>query len=335
MLHVTESWSAGVATAITGWVQATPDIEHVLLRAGRPDAPVRGLPITARELELPRNPLRASVTVWRTVRHERPDVVHAHSSWAGAVVRLLPVRHVVYTPHAFAWQRTDLRPAARRAVYAAEWLLARRPHVLAACSVDEAALATTVGARRVVGTPHVLPSAPAGDAPQGHDPLLIAFAGRVAPQKGVDFASAVADRLLAVHPQVCLRWIGGGDAASEAALRSAGVEVTGWLSADQARRQLTAAAVYVHTAAWEGLPLTVQEALAAGVPVVARTLPALDELPVMQAATPQEVADAAAALLDPTARALASTRCADAWAARSGTDTGDALRSAYRHAVGR
>ena len=73
-------------------------------------------------------------------------------------------------------------------------------------------------------------------------------------------------------------WIGGGEAADERALRETGAEVTGWLSRSQALGWLATADVYVHTAAWEGLPVSLLEAAALGLPIVARRIPALESL---------------------------------------------------------
>ena len=54
--------------------------------------------------------------------------------------------------------------------------------------------------------------------------------------------------------------------------------MTGWLSRSQALGWLASADVYVHTAAWEGLPVSVLEAAALGLPIVARRIPALEPL---------------------------------------------------------
>jgi glycosyltransferase involved in cell wall biosynthesis len=64
-------------------------------------------------------------------------------------------------------------------------------------------------------------------------------------------------------------WIGGGSAEAEAELRrSPNVAVTGWIPREEALERLAEADVYLQTSQWEGMPLSVIEAMAAGIPVV-------------------------------------------------------------------
>ena len=53
-----------------------------------------------------------------------------------------------------------------------------------------------------------------------------------------------------------------------ARLAEAGVEVTGWLPRDEVARQLERADVYLSTSSWEGMPVSVIEAMLAGRPVI-------------------------------------------------------------------
>ena len=77
-----------------------------------------------------------------------------------------------------------------------------------------------------------------------------------------------------------LKWIGGGGSdAHLAELLAAGVEVTGWLEQDIAVKELAGCDIYLHTAAWEGYPMTILEAFELGLPVVARGIPALASEP--------------------------------------------------------
>jgi glycosyltransferase involved in cell wall biosynthesis len=76
-------------------------------------------------------------------------------------------------------------------------------------------------------------------------------------------------------------WVGGASSdderamADQAALEAAGVVVTGWLDRAAVFNWLKRAHVYVHTAAWEGNPMTLYEAAAQGLPVLARDIPAV------------------------------------------------------------
>src|SRR5215218_2275472 len=86
--------------------------------------------------------------------------------------------------------------------------------------------------------------------------------GRLLPQKGPNFFRRAVELSQALALPLRWIWVGGGEAADERALRDAGAEVTGWLSRSQALGWLATADVYVHTASWEGLPVSVLEAAA-------------------------------------------------------------------------
>jgi len=347
VLHIAESFSAGVATAIEGYADHTTGVEHVVLGYRRPgiqlqDAP----PAAARLVELPPGKPAQYLAVCRAIRAEQPDVIHAHSSWAGLYVRLAPTRRpIVYTPHCFAFERTDVSPVVRRSLLAAEWLLARRPQHLAACSEHEATVARTrLRMRRVSRLPYVLPLRVqrALDAQSRIDratpPLRVATVGRLGPQKGVDFHLRVVESVAtAGHTEdFAFVWIGGGDDELAQGLTAHGVTVTGWQPQADALATLAGADVLLHTAAWEGMPLTVLEALHLGLPVVAREIPALGELHLATtAAEPDDVARMLIGLLEPARRQQAADQSQAVLAARpSGERYGHLLEQLYADASG-
>lgn len=64
----------------------------------------------------------------------------------------------------------------------------------------------------------------------------------------------------------------GGDDALKSVLEVHDIACTGWVTRDQVYRALAGADIYLHTAAWDGFPVTVLEAVRLGaVPVVRRS----------------------------------------------------------------
>ena len=123
------------------------------------------------------------------------------------------------------------------------------------------------------------PPAPAGDlpAPGGHPPApdggrpVVFAAGRLAAQKGFGVLLDAAARWRDLEPEPRLVIAGDGPLAGELRARAASLGVRAEFPGqrDDVPALLVSAAVFVLPSLWEGQPLVLQEALRAGVPVVA------------------------------------------------------------------
>jgi glycosyltransferase involved in cell wall biosynthesis len=96
--------------------------------------------------------------------------------------------------------------------------------------------------------------------------LRIGTSGRISPQKRPGFFAQAAE---ALQGRADFVWIGDGDESLKRPLLEAGVEITGWRARSAALEELASLSIYVQTSAWEGMPIAVIEAMAAGLPVVA------------------------------------------------------------------
>lgn len=274
VLHVVESLGGGVLSAVLTMVDATPEIDHhLMIWPRRAHADTGDRRAFASVGELPTQPLRALHALRLVTRALGPDVLHAHSSYAGFLTRALDLGvGVVYSPHCFGFERSDIRPVARAGVWRTEHALVRHTAVLAACSPHEAVLAERVGHRVVVTVPNRALDPP-GLRARYEEPLRVVAVGRIGAQKDWRYLLDVKrcfDRRAARTAR--WEWLGSGDVEGEAQLRSQGVTVTGWLPREQVVRRLAAAQVYLHTAAWEGAPVSVLEASAVGLPIAARRI---------------------------------------------------------------
>jgi glycosyltransferase involved in cell wall biosynthesis len=289
ILHVVEALGSGIATALEDYIRSTPGHAHTVLGYRRPGAQTGdGLErMATRLLLLPEGRLAQIRTVRQWVRELRPDVIHAHSTYAGLYVRgfvRAPAATLIYTPHAYPFERRDIPAALRGAYWLIEALLSLRGGCVAAVGPREAELAKRLpGKQVVVHLPNVVrsvrPAPPASVQDRSAEgKLRLAMLGRISPQKGPEFFRRAVELSRASALPLRWIWIGGGAAADERALREAGAEVTGWVSRSEALGWLTTADVYVHTAAWEGLPVSLLEAAALGLPIVARRIPALESL---------------------------------------------------------
>lgn len=356
ILHVTDCFHGGVATAVDQYARLTPEYEHLLLanNARGSDAPVQRTPgVFLTDLELPASPVAAVRAVRDAVRTYRPDVVHAHSSFAGAYVRtaaaldrVLPgseARPVLYTPHSFAFERADIPTWKRSLFRSMEKVLYPLTSVGAPCADREGELMVGLGNRfgrgvPVIVVPNVLlddhPAVPDSWAPT--EPPTVGVVSRVTPQRDPAFFVETATRIRAARPDVRFTWIGDGDGKDTTLtdlLTDAGIEVTGWLSGEELRRRISELSLVIHTARWDGFPMAVLEVRRIGVPLLVRDIPALRECPASaRFGTPEEAAAKAVAILDAGAD---PTR----WESLDQSHTPDLQRArlddAYALAVGR
>jgi glycosyltransferase involved in cell wall biosynthesis len=232
------------------------------------------------------------------------DIVHAHGLRAGAVAaRATTEVPVVVTVHNAPVQ---LAPAQRLAHRITERTVARHSSLVIAASGDLGERARRAGARRALVLPVTAPGhdedgrAPEPDVPDPGRPVVLALA-RLAPQKRldllVDAAAAWSDD--ADAPVV---WV-AGDGPQRAALQRrvdearAPVRLLGHRA--DVGALLARADVFVLSSDWEARPLVLQEAMRAGVPVVATAVGGIPEL-VGEAALliPPHDVDAAAAAIE-------------------------------------
>ena len=278
----------GLATAIMDYAAAVPEARHIVLCDLENDFQTSDTFPFAVTHAMPRSFPGAVAAIRTAVSDHDPDVIHAHSSFAGLYARLglgrELLQRVIYTPHCYAFFRRDVSPVTRALFWLAEAALTLRAPAIAACSPDEARAARRLARSRTTYVPNVasLPqqlARPAPDAaPEPRRPPLIVSLGRMCPQK---------DPLLFLDAALAARahgldyewlWIGGGDDKTEKLFRRNRVRFTGWLPRDAALAQLAQADIYVHTAAWEGAPISVLEAGALRLPVLGRHTAALESL---------------------------------------------------------
>ncbi|MEO8093705.1 MAG: glycosyltransferase [Pseudolysinimonas sp.] len=333
VLHVVESWSAGVRSAVLQFVAATPEVEHHLLRGvKRSEFAADDEHGFASVGVLPTGVLAARRAIRRGVAAVGPDVVHAHSSYAGVFVRTTlrrdADRRIVYSPHCFAFERRDVAAPVRLVIRMLEHLLARNTDTIAACSPGEARVASRLRAGRVIYVPNVA-SVPALAMLEHRDPNRVVAVGRIGAQKDPDFFRAAVLHLRRNgHPDLDARWIGDGDdRIARLRLERAGIPTSGWLSSFDAHKALGQAGVYLHTARWEGFPVSILEAIELGIPVIAREVPTMvGAIATPGITTPQQMAAAAEELLHGGDAARHANLAA--WQRRLAANTPERQRSA-------
>jgi glycosyltransferase involved in cell wall biosynthesis len=335
VLHVTEALGGGVQSAIANYIDHLPEVEHAVYSRARDGQSTYSW---SRPVEHERYAGGLGgffVRLVRKVRQERPDIVHLHSSFAGAARAVLPPgTAVVYSPHCYAMERRDLGAVPRAGFAAVEWLLARHTRAVIAVSPREAELSRRLSARVPVALAlNPAPfEAPASRAPSS-DPAEVVMVGRISPQKDPGLFAAVAASTREAPWRYV--WIGDGDPDARGRLERAGVEVTGWTPPAEAAQRVARARLYLHTAAWEGGPLSAIEAATLGTPVLARDIPSMISLGYAHAGTrPEQLADAVIRYFSDPEYARHVERSTSSVAERSSpTRMSAGVRDAYAKAI--
>jgi glycosyltransferase involved in cell wall biosynthesis len=259
---------------------------------------------------------RAAPALRRALAKFRPDVIHAHGLRAGLVAGLARPDRV---PLVVTWHNSVLASGLRGAVHRMlERRVARLADVTLGASADLVARALAAGGRDVrpgaVAAPELAP--PSRPAAVVRDELgvadgqpLVLSVGRLHPQKGYDVLIDAAARWRGRTPPPVVAIAGTGPVYLRLAAHASGARAPVLLLGhrDDVPDLLGAADLAVVTSIWEARQLFAQEALRAGVPLVATSVGGLPEL-VGDAAVlvpPKDVAavDAAVtALLDDPAR---------------------------------
>lgn len=230
------------------------------------------------------------------LRHERPDIVHTHSSKAGVLGRLASmsceIGRRVHTPHTFAFLFEDMFGPLKRGVFRA-----LEQHFAGA---TERSIAVSAGEAETMRDSGVVPPDRIRVVPNGIDPApwmqarpadlaalgvpagapVVVVAGLLNVAKGQDLAI----RALAMPgaERVRLLLAGHGELANELQelAREVGVaervHFLGWR--DDVPALFAAADLVCLPSRWEGMPYVALEAMAAGKPVVATRVDGAREL---------------------------------------------------------
>jgi glycosyltransferase involved in cell wall biosynthesis len=219
------------------------------------------------------------------IREHRPDVVHAHSSVAGVVARVaakITGTPVVYTVHGFGFKPEAPR-LQRWAAWMAEWPLARITDRMICVSEHERQLARNLplAADRFSVVLNAVPDTSCRAHPHSQ-PARIVMVARAAPPKRHD---------LLLHALTLIRSQLGQEVPTS--LIGSGPELEAWQTMagnlnlqsvkflgdlNDVPSQLGQHHIFVLMSEHEGLPISIIEAMRAGLAIVASDLPGIREL---------------------------------------------------------
>jgi len=320
---------------------------------------VRFTAVEIAERPRPLRDLRAITRLRSLLQAWRPDVAHAHGLRAGALTAIATalIRPTVYDPKPALIVTVHNAPPAGGvlgAIYRVlELIVARNADSVLCVSADLEDRMRAAGARRVGHA--VVPLPLTGEvsaqtragirAEFGVDSgqAIVLAVGRLAAQKGFGLLLDAAARWGDIRPEPLLVIAGEGPLGTELESRASSLGLTVRFVGHRSDvpALLAAADVFVLPSVWEGQALTLQEALRAGVPIVATRVGGNPELAGEDAAIlvppgdARHLAEAVRAVLgDPALAARLGRAAADRAHALPGEDEAVAAALAeYRRAV--
>lgn len=246
------------------------------------------LPVTPVEVPMTRNPgprdLVATCRLAKALRQHGPfDIVHCHSSKAGALVRLVPTGAAprIYTPHAFRALDPEASLLSRFAVTAIEQMLGRaRTDALIAVSQGELTFAReqriAPGRCHLIRNGVIHPRSADREAVRrelrfAEDDFVVGFVGRLSYQKAPERFVGAMVQVMHARDDVHAVMIGQG---SHESMMASAIERSGLagrfrlLGGADAQNYIGAFDVLMMTSRYEGLSYVMLESLAAGVPII-------------------------------------------------------------------
>jgi len=296
VLHITEAYAGGVATAITDYVRNSPQYKHFLAYSDRGEE-VDPPSIFSATFKLPTGHVTRIQSLKKLLSNIDVEVIHAHSSFAGVYARIAspyPRRHVVYTPHGYSFIRRDISHWQRFLYFGIECILAPRTAIYACCSPYECELTNKfpfTDARTIL-VPNVANGMNTGSTFTGEHPH-ICMIGRLTAAKDPTFFRDCWLEVQKVFPDATATWYGDGDSCYRDILLASGVRVTGWWSIEHIQQDMAALpTIYLHSSAWEGYPISLLEVACWGIPIIVRNIPAFmgSNIPVL-INSPDEICD--------------------------------------------
>lgn len=280
VVHVAESFGGGVYSFLTQLCnEIVEDYEIVIVYSLREDTPkdfrkdfdprIRFVKVDmCRGFNTYKN-IKSLFLLRKVLKKENPYIIHLHSSKAGFLGRIASylnkfnMNRVFYNPHGFAFLQQNFSDRKRKIFYGMEKVAARLGGNIVGCSKTEYKYSLNLTNRsfnvnnainnKIIDNESrdILYT---GENETKHNPI-IGIVGRITHAKNPELFNDIAT----LFPELTFMWIGDGELKH--LLTSPNIIVTGWLSKKELYKKLISIDIYIMTSLWEGLPISLLEAM--------------------------------------------------------------------------
>lgn len=195
----------------------------------------------------------------------KPDIIHLHSSKAGVLGRICFFNFkkgtLFYTPHGYSFLMKNIGKTKRKFYLEIEKIFSNLSGITIACSPGEYKMAKKItnnatyvsNGINVEKFKKVLQT-----IEKRNSNFTVTTLGRISLQKGPKTFNQIAQEL----PEISFKWIGDGELKDE--LTASNIQITGWLNRKEALEELMSSDVFILSSLWEGLPISLLEAMFLG-----------------------------------------------------------------------
>lgn len=283
IVHVVECFAGGVFSFLSNLTNELDKEEYIVIYGTNRDNipqnfkerfPLKTQFIPWKNAGRSLNPVKDIKALWELYnilkKIDEIDVIHLHSSKAGFLGRIVSFllgksKKTIYTPHAISFLCLDVSPKKRKIFIWMERFASFFGGKIVACSQSEKEAIEEQGIKNVTFINNGIKKLQIEKKVNTSDKTTIISVGRLSIQKNPKLFNDIALEFID-NPNIQFIWCGDGELKSE--LTSPNIKCTGWIERKELENYLVNADIYLSTSLWEGLPLSVLEAMSIGLPVV-------------------------------------------------------------------
>lgn len=272
IMHIAEAFGGGIVTFLANLANQQVDHYNVIIVHGiRPETHTNYKDFFDPRIKLVKAKnfrqeinflyvIKAIFELRELIRLYKPDIIHMHSSQAGVLGKIAAIGHgcnKAYSPHGFSFLRQDVSFWKRAIFTTIEKTFARFSCVMVASSATEFEAAQRLTNKSILITNGICNKSliPFENIKPVNKMPVVGMVGRALPQKNPAMFNEIAQRM----PHVHFEWI--GDGALSHLLTSFNIHVVGWGPREEALEYIAKSDVYIMTSLWEGMPISLLEAM--------------------------------------------------------------------------
>lgn len=211
--------------------------------------------------------------IHKELKKTKPDAIFLHSSFAGFIGRAASIGlgnnvKIFYIPHCISFLRKDISKKLEKIFILLEKIAGIRKTSYIACSKSEYdAINKKLNPKKIYLVENAIEIEAKKTKKEQKNKIkkTIVAVGGIREQKGPEVFAEIAEKM----PHYDFLWIGDGEEKEKNKLKKSNIEITGWMNKKDVIEKISDCDVYLSTSKWEGMPVSIIEALINEIPVVA------------------------------------------------------------------